>query len=86
MNNPCNHCIVRSCCSELCNNKKNYGDYLLNELDKILKPYYNQKKQLSIKELNKKKIITKNLDMHRDEIQNIITKPYNLLKRNNLLR
>ncbi len=30
MKNPCKHCIVKACCTQFCDDKENFTDYLNN--------------------------------------------------------
>ncbi len=57
MNNPCNNCIVKSCCTQVCKDKENYTEHL-NTILNGLQPHL-----FSINKHQRKKI-PQNLRIH----------------------
>jgi uncharacterized protein (UPF0335 family) len=41
MKNPCDECLIKPCCSDRCDKKHSYTEFLSNELQDIYKLMYN---------------------------------------------
>lgn len=39
MENPCNICLIKSCCTDVCNEKFKYSDNILSKLNRLLSKY-----------------------------------------------
>lgn len=82
MENPCKKCIVGPMCSQLCDHKREYGEYWLKQMDKIYKLYYNEKsgtlhnKYMTKDILDFRETVRNNLEDHRDQISRIILRPF----------
>ena len=43
MKNPCDNCLLKPCCSCMCNNKDEYTEFLINALTDISHLMYDEK-------------------------------------------
>jgi hypothetical protein len=82
MKNPCEVCLVKTMCSNICDKKLEYGEYWLKQLDGLQKHFYTQggnrkNKKLIPKEIIKiKEKVIKRLDLNREQISKILLRPY----------
>jgi hypothetical protein len=74
--NPCDKCIVKSCCSFVCEEKDTYHSSLCKELEKITPYMYsksgNRKKHILLSIKKQAEACARKIEKDSNEINNII--------------
>lgn len=79
MKNPCDTCIIKTMCGELCKSREDYYEYWQKKLDSICKNHFYTKSGKRISDkfikteiLQMKEKIIKRIDKHRSETLDIM--------------
>ena len=77
MEDPCNECLVNTCCTQICDNKRDYGELCIRDLTKFINTYINEDIILTTSLWRKKIKLSSKCKKNNRDVMDIYERSYN---------